>query len=126
MVEEYVEKRVLLTVKNILIANFKLLMGHAIYADVMGKADASNSELVEGTVTRSAVSKAATRLRRGVGLTPRCPNHARAGAKAKQADGTTVGALEKSIPWKFESRAPGTERAAVTAHKTDLAKSSEP
>ena len=65
MVEEYVEKRVLLTVKNILIANFKLLMRHAIYADVMGKADASNSELVEGTVTRSAVSKAATRLRRG-------------------------------------------------------------
>jgi len=53
VVEEYVEKRVLLTVKNILIANFKLLMGHAIYADVMGKADASNSELVEGTVTRA-------------------------------------------------------------------------
>jgi len=29
VVEEYVEKRVLLTVKNILIANFKLLTGWA-------------------------------------------------------------------------------------------------
>ena len=81
-VEEYANARALLAMKNVLIANFQPALGLAIYADITGKADASNSALVNGTVSRQAVSKAATRIRRGLGLPVRVPKNARPGKKA--------------------------------------------
>lgn len=81
-VDAYVAERVILAVRAILIANFGPAHGLAIFADLYGAADVSNSELVGGTVSRAAVSKACCRIRRGLGLPLRNPNNARVGRTA--------------------------------------------
>ncbi len=85
-IECYGAEQATRAVEKTLVANFGLAMGRAIFADLTGTADAPNSVLVGGTVTRAAVSKAATRIRRGFGLPVRCPANARAGAARKSGN----------------------------------------
>lgn len=75
--EAYGREQAFRAVEVLLRANFGELMGAALYADLYGLADASNSALVGGTVSRAAVSKAACRIRRGLGLPLRDPRKAR-------------------------------------------------
>lgn len=57
-------------------------LGGAVHEIVTGKADKPNGELAP-SYTRAAVSRAACRVRRHLGLSIECPNKARAGRKAK-------------------------------------------
>lgn len=82
--DEYVAEQAMRAVHATLCANFGPAMGDALFADLTGRADASNAKLVPG-VTRSAVSKASARLRRGFGLPVRYPLMARKGRKPKGA-----------------------------------------
>jgi hypothetical protein len=83
-IEEYVAEEATKAVHATLRANFGPEMGDAIFTDLTGRADAPNTKLVPG-VSRAAVSKAATRIRRGFGLPVRCPMNARKGRKPKGA-----------------------------------------
>lgn len=65
------------TMEHLLHANFGHALGSAVFADLTGNAAEPNTKLVCGQVSRAAVSKAATRIRRGLGWPIRCPNNAR-------------------------------------------------
>jgi len=67
------------TTKSILCALYGEEIGNAVYLDFTNQATESNATMCP-TVTRSAVSRIATKLRRGFGLPARCPSKARAGA----------------------------------------------
>ncbi len=58
-------------------------MGRAVFKDITSTAGVSNADLVEGKLSRAAVSKMCCRVRRFMGLPLRQPNNARAGRKPK-------------------------------------------
>jgi hypothetical protein len=80
-VEDYVREKcrdaMRATTELILCANFGPVMGRALFLDIIGDAAACNRELVDGVLTRAAVSKASVRIRRGLGLPIRSPRNAR-------------------------------------------------
>jgi len=79
-VEDYVGSMSSFAIERTLQANFGVGMGSAIFADVYGTADVSSAEQARRCgKSRAAVSKAAVRIRRGLGLPVRCPRNARPG-----------------------------------------------
>ena len=58
-------------------------MGAVAFADLTSTADRPNTELLEGSLTRAAVSKTLCRVRRNLGLPTRVPANARKGRKPR-------------------------------------------
>lgn len=115
-IEGYVAEVATRAVHETLCANFGAEMGDAIFADLTGHANSPNTKLVPG-VSRAAVSKAATRIRRGFGLPVRVPTNARPGFRGdaiELEDGaTSAGFVEMNSP-----DVPATFRSRINDDKT--------
>ena len=69
-IEDFAKEVALTTAEAVVVANYGPAIGPAVFADLSGTAAAPNGKLAAGK--RAAVSKAACKLRRGLGLPIRC------------------------------------------------------